>query len=173
MRKIGIRFRCFEIGFRLYQLLIDLGRIDIGKKFSPTNAGADISIPFFQVAVGSRVNRRFDISLHRTRKHESLVSRFRDRMNDGNGGNGTRLSFFGEGLVLRAALNQGECSEHDQGDHGENKDSEKSAFAWPGLTVDFRCHKSCTFPYLLILPQKRFFRPSRQNDACGVPAVCE
>ena len=69
MRKIGVGFRCFEIGLGLYQLLIDFGRINIGEKFCLANAGADIAVPLFEVTVGPRINRRFDVSLHGAGEH--------------------------------------------------------------------------------------------------------
>src|SRR5215510_9321866 len=82
LREIAIRFALFEIGFRLLgcgqrlvdgsfrlaDLLIDLGSVDLGKHLAGRHAVADVDEAPLEIAVGSRQYRRFDESLYGSRQ---------------------------------------------------------------------------------------------------------
>ncbi len=73
-------------------------------------------------------------------------------MNDGDGGDSKDFGLFGESLILRASLQQGERAENNQRDDRKEEKREEPALARLGLIFDFRCHKDCTFPSKQIMP---------------------
>src|SRR6267142_6880326 len=52
-----------QVGFGLCELLIDFGRINVGKKLASAHAGADVAIPLFQVPVGAGVDWGLHVGL--------------------------------------------------------------------------------------------------------------
>ena len=130
LRKIGVGLGGFEIGFGLNELLIDFRSIDVGEKFALADAAADVAIPLFEIAVGARVDRRFDVGLHGAGKDQiprpeaSVVGWMTATV-----GMASVLRFLGERLVLRAALQQRERAEDDQHNDREEENAEEPAFA--------------------------------------------
>ena len=61
---------CRKIGQRLGQLLIDLRVFDHGEDLALGDLGADVRVPYLEVAVGARVNRRFDECLNRAGQYQ-------------------------------------------------------------------------------------------------------
>ena len=55
--------------------MIDLGGINIGQEVALTDAGTDVAVPLFKVAVGASVDRRLNVSLQVPRKDQAFVAR--------------------------------------------------------------------------------------------------
>ena len=51
------------VGADLHQLLVHLGRIDVGQQIALGDAAADVLVPAQQIAVGASVDRRLFVSL--------------------------------------------------------------------------------------------------------------
>ena len=64
-----------QIGPRLLQLLIDLGRVDLRQQFALSHTRADIEIPVLQIAVGTGIDRRIDEGLGVAGQHDLLRRR--------------------------------------------------------------------------------------------------
>src|SRR5690348_7325286 len=79
-------------------------------------------------------------------------------MNHGDGGNCQRLGFLGQGLILRAALEQRESAKDNQQDHEKEKERENPpAFDVLRLLM-FRIHRNTAShhgPNNLQLPYRR------------------
>ncbi len=101
-RKVFIRFRGAEVGFRLRELLIDFGCVDVGEEFAFFHTGADVVIPANEIAAGARVDRRVDVSLRRRREDEIFLAGRDGRMNDLHVGHGHLFGFAGERFELSA-----------------------------------------------------------------------
>jgi hypothetical protein len=51
-------------GFRLAQLLIEFGRLNLRKQLSAFHAPPDVDIPVFDVSVGAGIDGRFGVRLN-------------------------------------------------------------------------------------------------------------
>ncbi len=104
--EIRVGLRRIQVGARLGQLLVHFRGINVGKQIALPGAAADIVIPLFQIAVGARVDRRFDIRLHGAGENQVFLRRFDRGMKHGHRGDRECFRFLGEGLILGAALEQ-------------------------------------------------------------------
>jgi len=62
--EVRVGLRGIEFGARLRQLLIHFRSVDVREQFALPHAAADVVIPLFQIAVGARIDGRFDVGLH-------------------------------------------------------------------------------------------------------------
>ena len=85
-------------------------------------------VPLLDVAAGTGVYGRFDVSLHGAGEDQILLAFFRGGVNDGDGRDRERLGFFREGAVLRAALNKSERADNDER-HDDEEEKRKDAVA--------------------------------------------
>jgi hypothetical protein len=69
-------------------------------------------------------------------------------MNHGYGRYGKSFRFFSQGLILRAALKQGERAQDDKDNDREKEKAEKATLAGLRLLVKIGCHKNLFLPCL-------------------------
>ena len=146
MREIGVGLRGFKIGPGLKKLLIDFGSIDVGEQFAFSDAGADVAVPLFEIAVGASVDGRFDVCLHGAGQYQAFFGRLSGGMDYCDGGDGESFGFFRQGLILRAPLEKCERAEDDEDNDRDEEQAEEPALLRLGRSVEFGCHKCCTFP---------------------------
>ena len=140
--EMGVGFRSVEIGAGLGELLIHFRCVDVREQSALLDAAADVVIPLLQIPAGARVNGGFHIGLQGSGEDKVFLRRFRGRMNDGDRGNRKGFRFLGQGLILRAALEQRESAKDDQQNHKEEKEGENPpAFAVLRLLM-FRIHRN-------------------------------
>ena len=63
-----------------------------------------------------------------------------------DGGDGESFGFFRQGLILRTPLEKRERAEDDEDNDRDEEQAEEPALVWLGRSVEFGCHKCCTFP---------------------------
>ena len=134
-----------EFGARLRQLLIHFGSVDVRQQLALPDAAADVVIPLFQIAVGARIDGRFDIGLHGAGEDEVLLRRFHRGMNHGHGGNRQRFRFLGERLILGAALEQRYRPQNHQHHHDNEKNREDPAGLSALLLLVYKVHLNSAF----------------------------
>jgi hypothetical protein len=78
--KVRIGLHALQLGTRLVQLLVDLGRFDLGQKVALVHVRADVEVPLLQVAVGARVDGRIGKRLYVAGKREIVGLRSLHRM---------------------------------------------------------------------------------------------
>ena len=66
----GIGLGAGEIGFRLHDLLVEVGRVDLGEKLARLDRRADVGLPFLQIAADARIDLRLRIGLEPAGKIE-------------------------------------------------------------------------------------------------------
>ena len=61
LRKLGIGLGDVQVGARLHELLIEIGRVDFGEHVAGLHLAADIVLPALQIPRDARVDRRADV----------------------------------------------------------------------------------------------------------------
>ncbi len=84
-RQPGVGVRRREIGLSLDDLLIELGRVDLGEELSRPHVGADVHESSFQISIRARVDRRVGERLHRAGQHDLFLRRAALRRHDAHG----------------------------------------------------------------------------------------
>src|SRR5205085_10076994 len=79
-RERQARGRLLTGGDRLRELLVDLGRLDVGEELALLHAAADVAVPLLEIAAGARRDRRLHIALQRAGQHYLLRLRRRCRL---------------------------------------------------------------------------------------------
>src|SRR5205814_6448832 len=123
--KMGVCFCRVEIGAGLGELLVHFRCVDVREQSALLDAAADVVIPLLQIPAGARVNGGFHISLQGSGEDKVFLRRFRGRMNDGDRGNRKGFRFLGQGLRLRAALEQRESAKVDQQAQEEEEEGDR------------------------------------------------
>src|SRR6267143_251234 len=124
-----IGLRRLEIGPGLLELLIDLGRLDLGEELPLLHVGADVEVPGLHVAVGAREDRRVGEGLGGARQQDFLsrgVRLGRDDVDDRDGGL--------RGGVLQRPVRHAACPDarvdaETEGD-GHRGDQQEGAEVW-------------------------------------------
>ena len=63
LRQFGAGLGAGQIGARLQQLLVEVGRVDVGQRLPGLDLVADVDLPVFHVAADPRIDRRAQIGL--------------------------------------------------------------------------------------------------------------
>ena len=67
-RKLGIGLRAGQVGLGLHDLLVEVGRLDLGEQLAGLHRRADVGLPFLQIAADARVELRLRIGLEPPRQ---------------------------------------------------------------------------------------------------------
>ena len=84
-----------DLRFGLFELLVQIRRLDLRQQLSGTHVRADVGVPPAQVAVGARVHRRVGERFHRPRQYQFAGQRALRRVNHAHAGDGALLGVFG------------------------------------------------------------------------------
>jgi hypothetical protein len=91
--------RRVEVGARLLQLLIEVGRLDLGEYLAGLHARADVVFPALQVTADARINRCARIGFESPRQLERARIRAGCRRCDGNDRNRLGVGPFAQARV--------------------------------------------------------------------------
>ncbi|CAM2152784.1 hypothetical protein PT2222_290074 [Paraburkholderia tropica] len=119
-RELFVRDRVLQIGARLLQLLVEIGRVDHAEQLPGLHVRADIGVPGVQITRDARVDRRVDVGRQMAGQHQHLRSGARFRQHGGDRGHGLRVGPGGEFLMRVHAAEQtaGDDPGGDQQRHG-------------------------------------------------------
>src|SRR5208282_3502461 len=120
--EVYVGLRGGQISARLGKLLVNFGGIDVREEFALAHPAANVVVPHSQVAIGARVDGRFDVGHQRAGEHQIFIAALCRGMEDGHGGNGGGFGVVGKRFVRRAALEHLESANghKNNGDEEEN-----------------------------------------------------
>jgi hypothetical protein len=98
----------------LGQLLVDLGRVDLGQEFSGLHVAADVVGPAHQVAAGAGVDRRILERQQRSGQHQVLVGILPDRTDHGHAGHRVGEGGPGQGMGMQHLAGDGDAAGQQQ-----------------------------------------------------------
>ncbi len=117
LRELGIGLGDAEVGARLHELLVEIGRIDFGEHVSGLHLAADIVLPGFQVARDARVDGRTDVGFQAPGQVQAHLILHMGRRHDGHGRDRLRFGQIVQTRVFRRAGDQAVGDDSDGEEH--------------------------------------------------------
>jgi hypothetical protein len=83
LRELAVGLAREQIGLGLVELVVDVGRVELGQELALLHRRADIGVPALHIAAGAGIDRRLEIRLHIAGQHHLLgLGAFLDRRDD-------------------------------------------------------------------------------------------
>ncbi len=127
LRERGIGLRTGEIGARLEQLLIQIGRFDFGEQIASLHLGTDIVFPALQITAHARIDRRPCIRLDTAGQFQAETIGAAVRWRHRYGGQRLRLGPVMQARAFCRARNCAIRNNHDGDDAGDDAGAAQSA----------------------------------------------
>ena len=121
-------------------MLVDFRRVDLGQNVAFFHVTANVLVPFFQIAIGSRVNWRLDVGFERPGQNHFGIGIDGSSVDHRNVGNGSLLRLLRERLVFAHALRDRINSENRENDKHNQKPTKHragTAARAAGLALEF------------------------------------